>query len=70
MGVVVGLEVVDVDDRQAERRLGAAGAGHLPRQQFVERAPVRQPGEGVAAGQVLHLAEQLLAFGLDPLQRR
>ena len=68
VGVVVGLEVVDVDDRDAERRLGAAGAGHLPRQQFLQRAPVGQAGEGVVACQLLHLAEQLLAFALDLLQ--
>ena len=68
VGVVVGLEVVDVDDRQAERRLGAAGPRHLARQLLVERAPVRQAGEGVAAGQGLDLGQQLLAFGLDPLQ--
>lgn len=67
MGVVVVLEVVDVEDRDAERCERAAGAGHLLRQLFLQHPPVRQPGEGVPPGQVLDLVKQLLAFGLDLL---
>ena len=67
MSVVVVLEVVDVDDRDAERRLvrraRAISCGSIS----CRRPPVRQAGERIAAGEVLDLPEQMLAFGLDLL---
>ena len=47
LGVVDGLEVVDVEQDQRERIADALGAAPLERELLVERPAVRQTGEGV-----------------------
>ncbi len=49
-GVVDRLEVVEVDQHERERRVGAADALELAREVFVERAVVAQAGERVRDG--------------------
>src|SRR5450756_727978 len=49
VGVVVGLEVVNVDDDDGERGTGAVGASQLAVHLLVPAATIRSPGEGVPA---------------------
>jgi hypothetical protein len=78
VAVVVGLEVVDVDQHQGGGRgvapaaevggtAGAQPGGEL----VVEGPPVAQPGEGIGAGSVCELADQPLdPPGLAQLQQQ
>ena len=54
IGIVVGLEVIDIGNQQRQRHAVALALtpqrGHLP----IEAAPVMQAGQSVAIGQQLH----------------
>ncbi len=53
--VIELLEVVDVDQKDGERKAGGVGAGELGGVAFVERAAVEEAGKGIGGGQVLKL---------------
>ena len=57
VGVVDGLEVVDVDERDRQRALVAAGALDLGEQGGQQRAAVRDAGQAVDGREVLGLGE-------------
>ena len=52
VGVVIGLEVVDIDDQQAQRRVVPAALRERPSERDVERSPVRQSRQSVLAGEI------------------
>ncbi|MNN59690.1 hypothetical protein D3C81_1748270 [compost metagenome] len=53
VGIVVGLEGVDIDHHQRQLRLLALRAAPFRAKVFVEVAAVGQPGEAVRVGQAL-----------------
>ncbi len=61
--VVDGLEAVDVQEQQGQRRAGAPGARQHPRQRLAQRQPVRQGGEHVDPRQLRQPPLGLLEFG-------
>ncbi len=64
--VVDGLEEVDVDQREADGRLGADARQH-PGEVFVEAAAIGQPGQGVVARLELHAFHALQHLALVQL---
>ncbi len=64
--VVDGLEVVEVDEHERERRRGAADALELAREVLVERAVVAQPGERVGDGDLRQALELGRARRVEP----
>ena len=68
VGVVVGLEIIHVDEQHRQRRARAAPAAPFVVHAFVECAPVRQAGEGIRAGQPDELL--LCAGALAQRQRK
>src|SRR5215218_792718 len=69
VAVVVGLEVVEVEQGHAHRLPGPGRPGQLPRQLLVPGPPVRHPGEAVGPGQPPHLPVQGPDLGQQPPQR-
>src|ERR1700754_349113 len=65
VGVVVVLEPVQVEDRDAECRAAAIGAGDLAVELLVPRPAVEQPGEVVCAGRDLETTEELTSVDRD-----
>ena len=61
--VVEGLEVVEVEQRQAQRAAVAAGTRELALEVLVPHAPVREPGQRVGAGRRLQLGDKVGAVG-------
>ena len=61
--VVDGLEVVEVDEEQAERRLAALAARQGVTQAVAQQRQVAQAGEGVVIGLVRQLLFERLALG-------
>ena len=55
--LVDGFEVVEVDDHEREPPAVALCAGDLPRQRFMEVAPVVQAGQCIQVGKPARLAE-------------
>ena len=76
VAIVEGLEAVEVEHRDRERRSLAARAGQLARQLLVERPPVRQAGELVGADHALEAvdvgrpADRELRLSGEQLQHR
>jgi hypothetical protein len=75
VGVVDGLEVVQVHDRDGQGLLLAFGAFELPFESFVEVAAVVRPGQRVANGlfaqlrlERLHLVDPRLKLPVGILQ--
>jgi len=67
MGIVGLVEVIQVDHRQAQRRVVARRPCHFPLQHFVQPAPVQGLGQRIDAGQVAGLAQFLFQLGDAPL---
>ena len=65
VGVVVGLEVVEVEHRERDRVALALGALELARELLVEGAPVADAGQRVDAGQLLELGQRRRALDRD-----
>ena len=68
--VVERLEVVEVDEGDAQGRPGAPAAGDLTLELELEAAPVQGAGERVGAGLVLQLREQLVALKKEAFNLR
>ncbi len=63
VGIVKGLEVVDVDHRHRHRNAVTLAAPPLLDQPFIEAAPVVDLGQTVVAGQLQHFQLGQFAFG-------
>jgi hypothetical protein len=66
--VVVGLEVVEVDQGKAQRLAGADRPRQLARELLVPGPPVGHPGEAVGAGQAANLPVEGADLGEQPQQ--
>ena len=65
VGVVVGLEVVEVEHPERDRRALALGALELTRELLVERAPVADLRQRVDARELLELGQRRRALDRD-----